>query len=137
MRQLWTREMEAELQRWQAIEEEAANPKDFLVAHDINLNDHLRGLVRYAVAAIRHRILGGWEPLFPRQQIESANIQRHLGPERLVEIAAFIHEPFAFSEQPLIRRPKPEPQVELDRLRSRRAGGGHRCDPICHSHTPA
>ena len=82
MGQLWTDEME---EHWQAIFEEAANPKDFLIAHDINMNDRLRGLAHYAVAAIRYRIIGGWAPLSLRLEIESANIRRQIGPARIKE----------------------------------------------------
>jgi len=96
MGQLWTDEME---EHWQAVFAEAANPKDFLIAHDINLNDHLRGLFRYAVAAIQYRLLGGWEPLPLRQQIETANIERQIGPERLKDCREWLkEEPFDFSE---------------------------------------
>ena len=63
MGELWTDEMEQELQRWQAIREEAANPKDFLVPHDINMNDRLRGLTRYAAAMLRYWAAGGRKPL--------------------------------------------------------------------------
>ena len=96
MGQLWTDEME---EHWQAVFEEAANPTDFLIAHDINLHDRLRALFRYVVAAIRYRILGGWEPSSLQRQIESANIERQLGPERLAEAGAWLkEEPFDFSE---------------------------------------
>ena len=81
----------------QAIEE-AANPKDFLIAHDINMNDRLRGLAHYAVAAIRYWIVGGWAPLSLRLEVEFANIRRQIGPERLAESKAFLEEePFGFS----------------------------------------
>ena len=86
MGELWTSEMERELQRWQAVQEEAArNPKDFLIAYDINMNDRLRGFARYAVAALRYWAVGGWKPLPLRLQIESANIHRQIGPARLKE----------------------------------------------------
>ena len=96
MGQLWTREHE---EHWQAVFAEAANPKDFLIAHDITMGDRLRGFACYAVAAIRHRVLGGWEPLPLRQQIETANIERQIGPAREAEAAAWLEEePFDFSE---------------------------------------
>jgi hypothetical protein len=86
-------------EHWKAVCEEAANPTDFLIAHDINLNDRLRGLFRYALDAIRYRILGGWKPLPLRQQIETANIERQIGPAREAEAAAWLkEEPFDFSE---------------------------------------
>ena len=45
MGQRWTDEMQADLERWQAIEEEAASPKDFLIP-DPSFRDVPRGLVR-------------------------------------------------------------------------------------------
>lgn len=96
MGRLWTNEME---EHWQAIFEEAANPKDFLIAHDINMNDCLRGLAHYAVAAIRYWTVGGWEPASLRLVIESANIRRQIGPERIAESKAFLEEePFDFGD---------------------------------------
>ena len=54
MGELWTDEMQAELERWQDSKAEALRgPKDFLVAHDINMIDRLRGFARYAVAVLR------------------------------------------------------------------------------------
>ena len=88
-------------ERWQAIEEEASNANpwspDFLIPGRPNLSDILRGLARWFVAVIRYWTLGGWGPLSLRQQIESTNIDRQLGPDRLAEIAAFMEEPFDFS----------------------------------------
>ena len=89
MGELWTNEME---EHWQAIFKEAANPKDFLIAHDINLNDRLRGLTRYVVAAITYRTLGGDKPLSLRLEIESANIDRQIGPARLKECRDWLKE---------------------------------------------
>ena len=83
MGELWTNEME---EHWQAIFEEAANPRDYLLVHHINMNDRLRGLVRYTVAAITYWTVGGDKPFMSlRQQIESANIDRQIGPARLKE----------------------------------------------------
>ena len=99
MGQLWTEEMEAELERWQAIEEEAASPKDFLIARHINMNDRLHGFAHYAAAGLRYWVVGGWRPLPLRQQIDSANIDRQIGRERLAEIEAWLkEEPFDFFE---------------------------------------
>jgi len=96
MAQRWTDAMES---HWQAVFEEAANPRDFMIARDINMNDRLRGLFRYAVAAIRCRIVGGWKPLPLRQQIETVNIERQIGPDRLAESEGWLNEePFDFSE---------------------------------------
>ena len=90
MGQLWTNEME---EHWQAIFEEAANPKDFLIAHDINMNDRLRGLARYTVAAITYWTLGGDKPLSLRLEMESANIDRQIGRAQRAEAAAWLAEP--------------------------------------------
>jgi hypothetical protein len=88
-------------ERWQAVEEEASNANpwspDFLIPGRPNLSDVVRGFARFIVAVIRYRILGGWEPLSVRQQVDSANLDRQLGPDRLAEIAAFMEEPFDFS----------------------------------------
>ena len=63
MGQLFTEEMQAELERWQAIEAEARNPVDCLIPSRPNLSATLRGFARWFVAAIRYRTVGGWEPL--------------------------------------------------------------------------
>ena len=85
MGELWTDEME---KHWQAIFEEVKNPRDFLVARDININDRVRGFVLYAVLAIRHWAGGEHKPWPVRQHIEVANIQRQLDadPARQKEI---------------------------------------------------
>lgn len=85
MGQLWTDEME---EHWRAIFEEAANPKDFLVARDINMIDRLRGVTLYAVLPIRYWAVGGHKPWPIRQHIEVANTQRQLrsDPDRQKEI---------------------------------------------------
>ena len=67
MGQLFTEEMQAELERWQAIEAEARNPVDCLIPSRPNLSDTLRGFARWFVAAIRYRTVGGWEPLSLRR----------------------------------------------------------------------
>ena len=67
MGQLFTEEMQAELERWQAIEAEARNPVDCLIPSRPNLSDTLRGFARWIVAAIRYRTVGGWEPLSLRR----------------------------------------------------------------------
>lgn len=87
MGQLWTDEME---EHWQAVFEEAANPTDFLIARDISMGDRLRGFVCYAVDTLRYRMRGGWGPLSLRRQVETANIKRQIGPERLAEAAAWL-----------------------------------------------
>ena len=63
MGQLFTEEMQAELERWQAIEAEARNQVDCLIPSRPKLSDTLRGFARWFVAAIRYRTVGGWEPL--------------------------------------------------------------------------
>lgn len=95
MAQRWTDEME---DHWQAVFDEAANPVDFLIARDISMGDRLKGLFRYALAAIRSSTVGGWKPASLRLEIESVNIRRQIGPARLAEIAAFMDEPFDFFE---------------------------------------
>ena len=72
---------------------------DFLIAHDVNMLDRLRGFARYAVAAITFRTLGGDNPFLNfHQQIESANIDRQIGPARLKECEDWLkEEPFFVS----------------------------------------
>jgi len=86
--------METELERWQAIEAEAENPKDFLVARDINMIDRLRGVTLYAVLTIRHWADGGHKPWPIRQHIEVANTQRqfHSDPARQKACAEWLRE---------------------------------------------
>lgn len=67
MGQLFTEEMQAELERLQAIEAEARNPVDCLIPSRPKLSDTLRGFARWFVAAIRYRTVGGWEPLSLRR----------------------------------------------------------------------
>lgn len=76
MGQLWTDEMEAKLERWQAIKAEAANPRDFLVARNINTTDRLRGFARFATATIRYWAVGGSRPLSLSMRIACADIDR-------------------------------------------------------------
>ena len=85
MGQLWTDEMQADLERWQAAEEEAANPKDFLVARDINMNDFLRGFARYTVAVLRYWVFGVSKPLPLRMLVDLANIDRLRDPAQQTE----------------------------------------------------
>jgi hypothetical protein len=94
MGQLWTDEMEADLERWQAIKAEAENPRDFLVARDINMIDRLRGATLYVVLAIRHWAVGGHKPWPLRQHVEVANTQRQLraDPVRQKEIEEWLRE---------------------------------------------
>ena len=85
MGELWTAEMEAELERWQVIQEEAANPKDYLLPQPNTMSDRLHGFARYVVAAIQYWAVGGWKPMSLRLEIESANIRRQIGPARIKE----------------------------------------------------
>ena len=83
MGQLWTHEME---EHWRAVFEEAANPQDYLIVRDLNIEDRLRGLARYIVTAIKYRAVGGVKPFLSLwQEVENANIARQIGPERLKE----------------------------------------------------
>ena len=98
MGERWTEARQRDLERWQAVQEEAANPQDFLIAHDLNMHDRLRGFARYTVAAITYRTLGGDKPLSLRLEIESANIDRQIGPARLKECEDWLkEEPFFVS----------------------------------------
>jgi hypothetical protein len=85
MGELWTDEIELELQRWQAIKAEAENPKDFLIP-DPDYRDVVVGIAHYLLAATRYWVLGGTEPPLPlKMLIDTVNIHRQIGPARLKE----------------------------------------------------
>ena len=97
MGQLFTEEMQAELERWQAIEAEARNPVDCLIPSRPNLSDTLRGFARWFVAAIRYRTVGGWEPLSLRRlarelmgrETRKDYVERPWTPEEEADFAEF------------------------------------------------
>ncbi|MAE69801.1 MAG: hypothetical protein CME06_04955 [Gemmatimonadetes bacterium] len=90
MGERWIDEMQQELERWQAIQEEARNPKDFLIA-DPDYRDVVVGTARYLLDAIRYWVLCGTEPSLPlKMQIDTANIYRQIGPARLKEQAEWL-----------------------------------------------
>ena len=97
MGQLWTDEMERELQRWQAIEE-ASSPVDFLIVEP-SFRDVLRGLASYVFEAIRYRTLGGIEsPWTLRQEIGFARVDYELGSARVAEVDNWLDEELDFFE---------------------------------------
>ncbi len=97
MGRLWTDEMQADLERWRAIEE-APSPVDFLIVEP-SFRDVLRGLANYVFEAIRYRTLGGVEsPWNLRQEIEFANTDRQLGPARVAEIEEWLSDELDFFE---------------------------------------
>ncbi|MBC8187647.1 MAG: hypothetical protein H8E78_05500 [Proteobacteria bacterium] len=92
MGQLWTDEME---EHWQAVLAEAANPKDFLIAHDITIGDRLKGLFEFTRAAVAYWAAGGDKPSISlRMQIDFANTARQLGPERIKECDGWLAADF-------------------------------------------
>jgi hypothetical protein len=98
MGQLFTEEMQAELERWQAIEAEARNPVDCLIPSRPKLSDTLRGFARWFVAAIRYRTVGGWEPLSLRRlareligrEAEKDYVERPWTAEEDADFAEFV-----------------------------------------------
>ena len=98
MGQLFTEEMQAELERWQAIEAETRNPVDCLIPSRPKLSDTLRGFARWFVAAIRYRTVGGWEPLSLRRlareligrEAEKDFVERRWTAEEDADFAEFV-----------------------------------------------
>jgi hypothetical protein len=87
MGERWTEARQRSLEQWQEDKAEALRgPKDFLVAHDINLNDRLRGFARYAVAVLKYWAVGVSKPLPFRMLVDLANIDRLRDPARQKEI---------------------------------------------------
>ena len=92
MGEMWTTEMQEELERWQAIKAEAEHPKDFLIPNP-GLRDVFRGLAEYLAEAIKYWVLGGTEPPLPlKMLIDTANIHRQIGPARLKECEEWLRE---------------------------------------------
>jgi hypothetical protein len=97
MGRVWTDEMQADLERWQAIEQ-APSPVDFLIVEP-GFRDVLRGLLSFVVAAIRYRTLGGVEsPWSLHQEIGFANTNRQLGPARVAEVEEWLSDELDFFE---------------------------------------
>ena len=86
MGELWTDERQTDLERLQAIKAEAEQPpKDYLIA-DPDYRDVVVGIAQYLLAATRYWVLGGTErPLPLKMLIDSANVDRQIGPARLKE----------------------------------------------------
>ena len=86
MGERWTEAMQRDLEEWQDRKAEARRgPKDFLVAHDINMIDRLRGFAHYAVAVLRYWAGGVSKPLPFRMLVDLANIDRLRDPARQKE----------------------------------------------------
>ena len=97
MGQLWTAEMQADLERRQVIKE-APSPVDFLIVEP-GFRDVLRGLLSFVVAAIRYRLHGGVEsPWTLRQEIGFANTDHQLGPARVRQCEEWLDEELDFFE---------------------------------------
>ena len=92
MGRLWTDEMQADLERWQASEG-APSPVDFLIIEP-GFRDFVRGFANYVIEAIRYRILGGTEsPWTLRQEIGFANVDYYqLGSARVAEVEDWLEE---------------------------------------------
>ena len=81
MGQVWTGEMQADLERWQASLNEAeviaADPID---TERFQLGDILRGFASYCAAVIRHKVLRGARPVWSlADEIDYARFCRRLG----------------------------------------------------------
>ena len=98
MGQLWTDEMQADLERWRASEAEPPSPVDFLIVKP-SFRDVLRGLANYVAAVIRYRLLGKVEsPWSLRQEIGFTNANRQLGPARVAQVEEWLSDELDFFE---------------------------------------
>ena len=96
MGQLWTDEMQADLEGRKASQAEESNPVDFLIVKP-SFRDVLRGLVSYVFEAIRYRTIGGIEsPWTLRQEIGFANTDRQLGPARVAQVEEWLSDELDF-----------------------------------------
>jgi hypothetical protein len=92
MGQLWTDEMQADLERWQtSLEGAKALPSRPIDSESFHLRDILHGLALYVAAVIRHRVLRGAPPVWSlAQQCDYAAFLRRLGEPLDPEIEALI-----------------------------------------------
>jgi hypothetical protein len=92
MGQLWTNEMQAELERWQASLNEAEVTSTTATGLEtLHVSDVLRGLATYCVAAIRHKVLRGARPVWSlADEISYAGFLRRLHQTLDPEIEALI-----------------------------------------------
>ena len=81
MGQIWTDEMQAELERWQASPDKAeATSTTATGLETLHVSDVLRGLAAYCVAVIRHKFLRGVPTVWSlAQAIDYAAFCRRLG----------------------------------------------------------
>jgi hypothetical protein len=97
MGELWTDEMEAELERWRASEE-ASSPVDFLIVKP-GFRDVVLGLYNYVAAVIRYRLLREVEsPWSLRQEIGFSDTDRQLGPARVAAVEEWLSDELDFFE---------------------------------------
>jgi len=80
MAQMWTDEMQADLERWQASLNEAEATSTTATGFEtLHVSDVLRGLVTYCVGVIRHKFLRGARPVWSlAQEIDYAAFLRRL-----------------------------------------------------------
>ena len=98
MGQLWTAEMQADLESWRASQAETSDPVDFLILKP-GFRDVVRRLYNYVAAVIRCRLVGGIEsPWTLRQEIGFANTDHQLGPARVKQCEEWLAEELPFFE---------------------------------------
>ena len=91
MGQLWTDEMQAELERWQASPDKAeATSTTATGSETLHVSDVLRGLAAYCVAVIRNSCLCCARPVSLADEIEYAGFCRRLDEPLDPEIEARI-----------------------------------------------
>ena len=80
MGQIWTDEMQAELERWQASPDKAEATSTTATGWEVlHVSDVLRGLAAYCVAVIRHKFLRDAPPVWSlAQAIDYAAFCREL-----------------------------------------------------------
>jgi hypothetical protein len=84
MGQLFTEEMQAELERWQAIVAEARNPVDCLIPSRPKLSDTLRGFARELIG----------------RETEKDYVERPWSPEENADFAEFVASIGVMPEDP-------------------------------------
>jgi hypothetical protein len=92
MGQMWTDEMQADLERWQAsLDESEATSTTATDMETLHVCDVLRGLAAYCIAVIRHKFPRGAPPVWSlAQEIDYATFTRRLREPLDPEIEALI-----------------------------------------------
>jgi hypothetical protein len=91
MGQLWTDEMQVDLERWQLSQNKAEVAADPIDSEQFQLGDVIRGLAAYCVAVIQNKLLRGAPPVWSlADEISYAGFLRRLHQTLDPEIEALI-----------------------------------------------